>query len=235
MKVDYYDKKRMSATTFKRYLECPAAAHYEPQIDSESLRIGAEVDNRLLLNKVTPFLTPKTGKPSAKETQIAEMVERARRSERFMASLEGDHQVEIEFELDGVEWKCKLDNFNKEKHFVTDLKTTKDFKEIYNTKTSLYEKPWVYWGYDIQMAIYCYATKRRKAYLSFISKKDMDLKVIKVPEEVLRAAMHEKILPNNKIIAEQYYEGKNLWRCGKCDYCISTRTDEELIGDWYEG
>ena len=234
MKIDYYDKKKMSATTFKRFLQCPAAAYHEPVIDSEAMRIGSEVDNRLLGGVETPFLTPKTGKPSAKEFQIQEMVEKARSNDRFMASLEGEYQKEFEFQIEGIEWKSKLDVYNKDKRFITDLKTTRTLAEQYNKKTKMFERPWILWDYDIQMAVYAFATGIDKVFLSFIAKDNLDLSIIEVPAEVLKAALYEKILPNNKKVAEQYYEGKDLWRCGKCSYCIQTRTEEELIGDWWE-
>jgi hypothetical protein len=225
----------MSATIFKRFLKCPAAAYNEPIIDSEAMQIGREVDVRLLGGEPTTLLTPKTGKPSAKEKIVQEMVDKAKSSAKFMASLEGEHQKEFEFQIEGIDWKCKLDNYNQEKGFISDLKTTRTLKEQYNPITNQFEKPWILWDYDIQMAIYAFATGIDKVFLSFIAKDNLDLRIVEVPKEVLRNALYDKILPKNKEVAEQYFEGKNLWRCGKCAYCIGTRTDEEMMGDWYEG
>ncbi len=228
---NYYDKKRMSATTFKRYLTCPSAAYHNPKLEpTAAMQIGSKVDDGLLLGSYEPILTAKTKKPSADNKKIDTWIAKAKSNNLFMSYLEGDKQSEFEFEIDGVPWKAKLDILNSSLDRVVDLKTSKDLKGGWSDELSAFVNPWVLWRYDLQLAVYCYAAKVSRAFLAIISKTDDDLAIVECPEYVLQSALN-KIIEKNKEVWDQY-QGNNLWRCGKCSHCIETRTEEEMIKQW---
>ena len=151
----------------------------------------------------------------------------------MMEYLEGDHQVIRTGSLFGVDWKIKMDVFNGER--IVDLKCVKDFEPIY--KEGFGRLDWVsYWGYDIQGAIYQkieqISSQRDKPlpfYIVAVTKEKVpDIAVIRLPQHVLDTALKvvEAKIDEFDLVKSGEIPPK---RCGKCEWCKSTKILTEPV------
>ena len=130
-----------------------------------------------------------------------------------------------------MEFKGKLDAYHEGKAIV-DLKVIKDFEPLWKNghKMSFIEA----WGYDIQGAIYqelVYQNTGKKLpfFICAVTKeKTPNLEIISIPQERL-----DECLELVKINAPRYNDIKvgkiQPIRCGKCDYCKSTKKIDNII------
>lgn len=146
----------------------------------------------------------------------------------MMRFLEGATQVIRTADLFGVPWKIKMDVFQDGIRIV-DLKTTKDFADIYETGFGY--RSWIeYFGYDIQGAIYQKVeqlssgrSKPLPFYIVAVTKEKVpDVAVIQIPQSVLDTALKvvESKIDRFDLVKNGEIEPN---RCEVCEYCKTTK------------
>lgn len=159
------------------------------------------------------------------------MIQRAERDEVFMRYMEGDKQVIMTGEIEGVPVKIKIDSCDGKR--LTDLKTIRSITETFyakdlNQRLNFCE----WWGYDIQGAVYREIYRQNTGdllpfYICAISKDKTGtvchprIKVIEVPP----IKMDEKLIEVKSQINKIQDLKNGLYdpiRCEVCDYCADT-------------
>ena len=233
-----------SVSQFKDFMKCPAMAmaklkgEYE-QEKSRALLLGSYVDEMLtgtresqmvFLEENRNELFKKNGEPYADVEQAIETIERVRQQPKMMHYLNGEHQVIMTGEIEGVPFKIKMDSYDPNE-YITDLKYMASLRS-----PNLFQPMVKYWGYDIQAAVYQeivrqnigkrlpfffdVATKEKPAHLALgeISQWNMDEALDVVKKNIVN---FQKIktgeLPTER--CEDY----------GCDYCTTTKIITEPI------
>lgn len=237
------NRKYMSNSTYKSWLECPArqwSVEHNLWVNEQTMAqtVGKYVDVALLtpseLNKHVQtyraqLFTSRGDKPRAEIQRADKMIERALRDDLFMGSLDGEHQRIITWEMFGVNWKAAIDSMDIKRGVLVDLKTCKDFEAVWSyehkTKLPFYEA----YGYWTQLAVYREAYKSitlgvypKIVAIAAVSKEEHPrLKVIQFDNEARFARELEKIaekLPD-VLSWRESTDPSLLPYCGKCDYC----------------
>ena len=227
-----------SVSQFKAFNKCEACGLAESQgiyerPETDALLIGSYVD-AYFSGELEKFeeergsqMFKKNGEILAKFSHANDMINRVESDPLMNEYLEGEKQTIMSAELFGVPWKIKMDVYNEQR--IVDLKTTKDFEDVYDPGYGY--RSWIeYYGYDIQGAIYTrveqMVTGRDKPlpfYLAAVTKeKTPDIKIIHIPDHILDAAYHmvEAKIDRFELIKKGEVEPI---RCEKCDYCKSTK------------
>ena len=234
----------MSVSQFKNFQKCEAAAlaeltgEYIPE-RGRALLLGSYVDEELTGTKESrekfvwenrAELFKKNGEPYADVDQADETVDRVKKQPLMMKYLNGDHQVVMTGEIEGVPFKIKMDSY-KPGEFIADLKYMASLRS-----PNLFQPMISYWGYDIQAACYqeivrqntgerlpflfVVATKEKPAHLAVgeINQWNMDeaLEVVKKKIKRFQAIKNGEIEPER---CEEY----------GCDYCTTTKIITEPI------
>ena len=227
-----------SVSQFKSFNKCEAcglaeAKGFYERPETDALLIGSYVD-AYFSGEFEQFqeergsqMFKKNGEILAKFERANDMISRVECDPLMLEYLTGEHQTIMCANLFGVDWKAKFDVYNEQR--IVDLKTTKDFNDIYDPEYGW--RSWIeYYGYDIQGAIYTRieqaVTGRSEPlpfYLAAVTKERVpDIKIIHIPEHVLDAAFHlvESKIDRFELIKQGEVEPI---RCEKCDYCKSTK------------
>ena len=235
---NYYSQeasqKYFSVSQYKDFQKCPAMAmaklrgEFEPEF-GRALLLGSYVEHM-------PDLFKKNGDRYADIQQADETIVRIRKQPLMMHYLNGQHQVIMTGEIEGVPFKIKMDSYDPEE-YITDLKYMASLRS-----PNLFQPMIQYWSYDAQAAVYqeivrqntgkklpfifTVATKEKPAHLAVgeISQWNMDQALETLKKNIVR---FQKI-KNGLIEAE---------RCEDygCDYCTSTKiitepVDTDLFG-----
>lgn len=237
-----------SVSQFKAFARCEAAGlaelhgHYKRE-ETASLLVGSYVDAYFageleqFKAKNPKIFNSRTGELKADYKKADELIARIGEDDTMLKFLTGEKQRIMTAKLFSVPWKIKIDVHGG--NFIADLKVVKDFEPIY--EEGFGRRPWIaYWGYDIQGAVYQRVeqiasgrTHPLPFYIVAITKEKVpDVAVIQLPQSVLDTALK---------IVDAKIERFNLIkrgevdpiRCGKCDWCKSTKqiTEPEI----YEG
>lgn len=244
----YYGHKAnhdfMSVSQFKAFQKCEAAAmaelngEYVPE-RGRALLLGSYVDEALtgtnesylkFVEENRAELFKKSGEPYADVAQAEETVRRMLEQPLMMKYLDGEHQVVMTGEIEGVPFKIKMDSY-KPGEFIADLKYMASLRS-----PNLFQPMISYWGYDIQAACYqeivrqntgeqlpflfVVATKEKPSHLAVgeISQWNMDeaLEVVRKKIKRYQAIKNGEIEPER---CEEY----------GCDYCTETKIITEPI------
>ena len=185
----------------------------------------------------TPELYKKDGTLYAKYAIGDDMINTLKDDTVAMTALEGQKETIITAEIFGIPWKVMIDSLSREKEAFTDLKTTRDiYKTYWNEDTRERENFIIHWGYDIQMAIYAEAERTdRKGedyyipHIVAVSKEDPpDKELIIMPRQDIIPILNqiEPFIPR----VYEVWQGKvEPQRCGKCDFCRSTKKLKEAV------
>lgn len=247
---NYYDKESnkryCSVSQYKSFIGCGAYSGCEfkalAEINgdyvrdvSEALLIGSYVDCALTepdkleqFIEEHPEMIAKTGanKGNLKKDFVKAdfMIARAKRDPFFMKTLEGETQVIMTGEIEGVPFKIKMDSY-KEGKFICDLKTCESItKGYYNTMTGTRDNFIGYYDYITQGAIYQEIVRQNTGkvlpfFISAISKEnEPDLEVIQIDNQTLAEALEVVKLNVPQIEALKSGELEPI-RCGRCDWC----------------
>lgn len=171
--------------------------------------------------------------------QAEAMIERAERDALFMKYLEGDKQVPLVGEVEGVPFKILIDSTDHKR--ITDLKTVKSISETYYVKDSGERVSFIEnWNYDLQGAAYQYIYEQNFGqklpfYIAAISKdKASDgsfhprIAVIQIPQTKLDERMAEIRMAVRKVKMIKDGEIEPIC-CGHCHYCADTLPLEKVI------
>lgn len=240
------DNYYVSSSQFKEFVGCyafegceaGAMAKLNGEIQDEendSLLIGGYVDAyfegtieefKALHPNIISQRGSTKGQLKSQYLHADKMIARAERDKLFMKYMEGDKQVIMTGEINGVPVKIKIDSTDGRR--ITDLKTTKSIYDGYyvpgfRDKVNFIE----YYGYQVQATMYREIYKQNTSdtlpfYICAISKEKVPrIQVIKMPEQLLDDTL-EYIKMNITDIQDIKTGKKEPCRCGKCDYCAST-------------
>lgn len=171
------------------------------------------------------------GELKSEYKQATIMIDRAVRDPLFMQFMEGQKQVIMTGEIEGVPVKIKIDSFDGIR--ITDLKTVKSITETFYAKDLGQRLNFIEnWGYDIQGAIYREIVRQNTGetlpfFINAISKDKTDnvphprIKVIEIPPMVMDGKLIE-IKRNITKIQDIKTGEMDPLRCEVCDYCADT-------------
>lgn len=240
-KLNYYsleaNKAYWSVSQFKAFNRCEAAGLAEVEgryrrETTDALLIGSYVDAyfsddmEAFQERHADQMFTKKGELYAKFKDANTMINAIECQPLMMRMLEGDKQEIMSAVIDGIPWKVKMDVFNEER--IVDLKTVKDFGDMWD-ETVGSRRSWIeYWGYDIQGAIYQKVVekatgKKLPFYIAAVTKERVpDVAVIEIPQHILDAAYG---LVSAKIERFDFIKTGEVEpiRCEKCDYCKTTK------------
>ena len=244
----YYSKSAneayFSVSQFKDFMKCPAMAmaklkgEYEQEA-SRALILGSYVDEMLtgtresqmkFLEENHSDLFKKNGDYYADVSQAADTIERIKKQPLMMKYLDGEHQVIMTGEIEGVLFKIKMDSYKKGE-YIADLKYMASLRS-----PNLFQPMIKYWGYDLQAAVYqeivrqntgdklpfmfVVATKESPSHLAVgeISQWNMDEALDVVRKHIVKF----QNIKTGQLEAE---------RCEDygCDYCTRTKVITEPI------
>ena len=233
------NRKYCGSSQFKQFLKCPAKAMAMlngelAEEDSTALLIGSYVDswfeNTLDSFKEShPQIFKKDGTLKAEYEKANAIIDRVSRDELFMKYMGGNKQVIKTGFIEGVPFKIKMDSYHKGKAIV-DLKVIKDFQPIWDDERGCRLDFIHYWGYDYQAAIYqAIEGNKLPFYICAVTKEATpDLAVIQIPQHWIDSAM--EVIKNEIGLIDAVKRGDiEADRCGKCDYCRSTKKLSRVI------
>ena len=232
------NKAYWSSSLFKTFERCPAKAlaeisgEYERET-STSLLVGSYVDAYFTGDKGAlgrfalehPEIFKKDGSLKSDFRHAETMISAVKAQPLMMNYLKGDHQTIMTANLFDVDWKIKMDVFDGKR--IVDLKTTKDFGEIYEPGFGY--RNWLeYWQIDIQGAIYQKVVEQVTGqklpfYIVAVTKEKVpDVAVIHLPQHILDTALK---------VVEAKIDGFDLMkkglipaeRCEVCDWCKQSK------------
>jgi hypothetical protein len=241
------NQKFMGVSQFKSFRDCEArqvainnGEWEEP--DNPAFLLGNYVhawnEGRLQeFMAETPQLFKQNGGLYAKYSIGDDMINALKNDELAMQALDGEKEVIITDELFGIPWKIMIDSLNREKETFTDLKTTREINRTYwNSNYDGKENFIIHWGYDIGLAVYAEIERRNRGgakhympHILAVSKEDPpDKELIKLPRDEILDILDEIEINIPRI--HQVWKGEaEPERCGKCDYCRSTKKLEKAV------
>ena len=250
---DYYSaasaRQYWSISQYKRFRECEARAlaelegEWEDQRDNTALLVGNMVHSyfespeahKKFMDENADAMISKAGKTKGQlkaDFLVGQrMIERLEADKQFMEYYVGQKEVAVTGEIEGVEFKGKIDCLNVEKGYFVDIKTTKsdidsmvwvqDEASGRNIQVRWFEA----WGYILQMAVYKkmleekYGKKFTPVIYAVTKESTPDTRAIvfqsqeKLDYELSELSMLIKHLDDVK-------KGKEEAKpCGHCEYC----------------
>lgn len=195
---------------------------------------GAEARKEFSANH--PEIFKKGSALLADYVRCDEMIKTLENDEFCMYKLQGQKEVIFTAEMFGTAWKIRIDSYSPEKKQIVDLKTTKsiikkEWCEIdgKNVKLSFVEA----YNYLLRAAVYAEVERLANgrpemdwlnSYVVAVSKEPIpDKAVIGLVDEERYLMELEKIRMNMPRILDLKAGKVEPVRCGKCDYCITTK------------
>lgn len=238
-KNNYYSDEAnwqyMSASFVKSMLRCEAATMAELTGEwkpppSTALLVGSYVDSyfegpksfETFVDAHHTEILKRDGTLKSEYIRANQMIERAYSDPVFMQYMKGQKQKIVTGEIMGIPFKAKFDVYRKGERIV-DLKTTQNMESKYRTGEGKMN-PILFWGWDIQMAIYAELEGHDlPTYLAIITKEDPPalylVEITKAEREACMEYLYQK-LPRFDAIKRGLIEPE---RCEKCAYCRATK------------
>ena len=238
-KNNYYsesaNRQYFSASFVKSMLRCEAATMAELTGEwvpppSEALLVGSYVDAYFegpksferFIAETPEIINSRTGELKAPFRRANDMISRAKSDPVFMEYMRGQKQKIVTGEIMGIPFKCKFDVYRKGERIV-DLKTTRNMEPQYRAGEGKLN-PILYWGWDIQMALYAELEGHNlPTYLAIITKEDPPnlylVEITKAERDACMEYLNAK-LPRFDAIKRGLIEPE---RCEHCAYCRATK------------
>ncbi len=230
----YQHTEYMSASQFKSFLNCEAAALAEANGYYNSERSRALIQGQYVDAYFTGDLAefrgshPELFKKDGSLKQTYEVCESAIRrlesDETAMEYLRGEKQVIVTGEIEGVPCKGKLDVLGDNR--IVDLKCMRDFEPKYKDGERL---DFIrYWGYDIQAYFYTELVRQQYKvnlpfYILAVTKEaSPDLMLVEIPDWLINSAgeVVKHYIKRFDDIKRGEIQPK---RCGRCSFCKETK------------
>lgn len=229
--------KYMGASQFKSFLKCEAAALAEVKGEwyqpcTTAMMVGSYVDAHFsgtmaLFRAQHPEIYKRDGSLMAAYEQANAIIQRIESDALMMSYLTGEHQVIMTGKIADVPFKIKVDAYIPGQRIV-DQKVMRSMDRVW--QDGAYRSFVEAWGYDYQAAIYQKVEGNRLPFILAVATKDdyPDIALLSVPQEVIddRLEIIESMAPRFQMIKMGLEEPD---RCGKCDYCRSTKVLTEVI------
>ena len=244
----------MSASQYKAFKRCEAAALAElrgewGRNDSTALLVGSYVDSYFSgeleqFKAEHPELYKKDGTLKADFLHAQKVAERLESDELCRMLLSGKHQTIKTGKIGGVWYKTKSDSLLSARQveaickrfpgvrnlvpfggaMIVDLKTMRDFEDVWDEE--LHEKVSFveYWGYDIQGAIYQAVDRRMLPFVIVGATKEPEpnIEAFFIPDDTLSFCLAEVAELSPRYDAIKRGEITPVG-CGKCGYCRSVK------------
>lgn len=251
------NKAYFSVSQIKDFMNCEASAIaklngiYQPK-KSDAFLVGGYVDayvegtleewKESHKDEIYSKQNKKEKSLLAKFQQAENIIEVIKNDECLQYFLTGQKQTIMTGKFLGVDWKVKMDVYNPEKGFITDLKIMASLRDKYwNTSERCYENFVRHYRYDLQMLIYTAIEKiytkrsgKLEPYLAVVTKQDPPDKAI------LNGFLRNDDV--NDIVEELQYKLPRIiqvkdgedepFRCEICEYCRSTKKTSKI--DFHE-
>lgn len=233
----YQPSPYMSASQFKSFLNCEEAALAESEgiyrrEPSSALIQGQYVDAYFTGDVETfkgthPELFKKDGALKSTYQVCEAAIRRIEKDMTAMKYLEGEKQVIVTGEIEGVPCKGKLDVLADNR--IVDLKCMRDFECKWKDGEKL---DFIrYWGYDIQAYFYTELVRQQYKvnlpfYILAVTKEAApDLMLVEIPDWLINSAGEVVRHYINRFDAIKRHEIQPK-RCGHCAYCKETKVIE---------
>jgi hypothetical protein len=228
IKSYHEDKTVMTNSRFWGYMECPAAQKAKDSEDYKQeyylpFHIGQYVEAGLIDSEVDyeeEMMYKRKNPENGKLKAFVEADEIIANAKEMKVDFSGEHQKEINFELDGLKWKGMIDIF---RDMCLDIKTTKnsimdlDWDDTYGTKVPRYIK----YHYGYQLALYAHGTgtlDKGAGIIALSKTAPYTVEKVKFTPETLEEFLND-IRERQQAIFD-IFEGKVKAKpCMKCDYC----------------
>ena len=247
LEENYYGKeanlKYMSVSQFKDFngtygkMACEFAAmvklheRWMPE-KSTALLVGSYVDSYFegsleRFKEENPELFTQRGELKSSYKKAEEVIARIERDDYFLKYMSGEKQRIMTGEIDGVDWKIKMDSYI-EGVAIVDLKVMESITKLKWVPDIGYLDFVRYWGYDIQGAVYqeiVYQNtgKRLPFYIAAATKEnEPDIRIIQITQNYLDEAMQVVKTNLPRIIRVKNGETKPD-KCDTCDCCRHNR------------
>lgn len=247
LEENYYGKeanlKYMSVSQFKDFngtygkMACEFAAmeklheRWMPE-KSTALLVGSYVDSYFegsleRFKEENPELFTQRGELKSSYKKAEEVITRIERDDYFLKYMSGEKQRIMTGEIDGVDWKIKMDSYI-EGVAIVDLKVMESITKLKWVPDIGYLDFVRYWGYDIQGAVYqeiVYQNtgKRLPFYIAAATKEnEPDIRIIQITQNYLDEAMQVVKTNLPRIIRVKNGETKPD-KCDTCDCCRHNR------------
>ena len=230
----YQPSPYMSASQFKSFLSCEAAALAEAEGEwvrepSSALIQGQYVDAYFTGNveefrEKHPELFKKDGALKSTYQVCEAAIARIEKEPAALEYLEGDKQVIVTGEIEGVPCKGKLDVLHEGR--IVDLKCMRDFAPIWKDGERLdFIRAW---GYDIQAYFYTELVRQQTGkdlpfYILAVTKEaSPDIMLVQIPDWAITSAgeVVRHYIKRFDGIKKRKIEPN---RCGRCAYCKETK------------
>lgn len=250
---NYYDKSTdsdfQSATWFKKFLTCEAAAKaeligsWEPPQDNVALLLGNYVHSYFESEQAhADFITAnhdamikKDGTLLAKYSLANDMIATLESDQSFISLYQGEKEAIVTGEIFGIEWKGKIDCLNLERGYFIDLKTTADLhKKYWSVENHAWQSFADKYNYQLQMWVYQKLIQQTYGvlctpYIIAVDKHRVpDKAIISIPDYRMQEA-RDLIRTTQKNIEAVRNGNQEPSRCEICDYCRSTKKLNTII------
>ena len=236
-------KEYMSFSQWKQFISCEAKALAILKGDwieepSKSLLQGRFFETALLeADNLDEFiklneeeLLYKSGKNKGSlKAEFQEALDTANRVSKdniFHKYIQGEKQVSLEKEIDGVLWKGLIDIVNDEA--IIDLKYIRSLEPIWNDEARRKLDFISHYKYGKQLALYqhLYALETGiflPCYIAVVTKESYaDYEVIHLPDELLEEEL-DFLLKTTPRFIDIKLGKEEARRCNTCDYCRATK------------
>ena len=259
---DYYSaasaRQYWSISQYKRFRECEARAlaelegEWEDQRDNTALLVGNMVHSyfespeahKKFMDENADAMISKAGKTKGQlkaDFLVGQrMIERLEADKQFMEYYVGQKEVAVTGEIEGVEFKGKIDCLNVEKGYFVDIKTTKSdidsmvWVQDEASGRNIHVRWFEAWGYILQMAAYKkmledqYGKEFTPVIYAVTKETTPDTRAIvfqsqeKLDYELSELSMLIKRLDDVKKGKEE------ATPCGHCEYCKSKALSQRV-------
>lgn len=229
--------KYMSASQFKNFMACEAAAMAELRGEyrdetTTAMLVGSYVDAHFsgtldLFRAQNPAIYKKDGTLRSEYEQANTIIGRIECDEMMMYYLSGQHQTIMTGTIAGVPFKVKIDSYSPGQ-WIVDQKIMRDFNRVW--KDGAYKSFVEAWGYEYQAAIYQAVEGNQLPFIIAGATKESvpDIALLSIPQEVMddRLEMISELAPRYQAIKLGLEEPT---RCGICPYCRRTKVLTRVI------
>jgi len=184
------------------------------------------------LTATSPELFRRDGTLRAEFVQCEELYRRTASDPLFAGYMTGEHWAIFTGVLFGVPWKARIEVYNPERNFMTDLMLCRDFDPVWQPATgsrvSFYAARDAYLSLGLRQLLVEQATGRRpELYLATVTRQTPpDLKVLEFNNPAATARIARELSAVAELVAriEAIRAGRAVpVRCETCEYCRTTR------------
>ena len=197
-----------------------------------AMLVGSYVDSYFegsldAFRESNPQIFTQKGTLKAEFKKAESIIDRIESDAYFMKYMSGEKQVIMTGELFGANWKIKMDSYIPDVAIV-DLKVMASITDMKWVKDYGYMPFPLYWGYDIQGAVYqkiveINTGKKLPFYLACATKQEEpDIQVIQITQNYLDEALSFVEANMPKVLRVKNGEIEP-YRCELCDCCRHTR------------